>query len=61
MNKEYKTIKEVVGPLMLIENVDGATYDELVQIKQASGDVRYGKILEVNRDKALVQLFAPSE
>ncbi|MBQ7698982.1 MAG: V-type ATP synthase subunit B [Clostridia bacterium] len=61
MNKEYKTIKEVVGPLMLIENVDGATYDELVQIKQASGDVRYGKILEVNRDKALVQLFEPSE
>lgn len=61
MNKEYKTIKEVVGPLMLIENVDGATYDELVQIKQANGDVRYGKVLEVNRDKALVQLFEPSE
>ncbi|MBO4422622.1 MAG: V-type ATP synthase subunit B [Clostridia bacterium] len=61
MNKEYKTIKEVVGPLMLIENVDGATYDELVQIKQASGDIRYGKVLEVNRDKALVQLFEPSE
>ena len=38
MNKEYKTIKEVVGPLMLIEKVDGATYDELVQIKQANGD-----------------------
>lgn len=61
MNKEYKTIKEVVGPLMLIENVDNATYDELVQIKQANGDVRYGKVLEVNRDKALVQLFEPSE
>ncbi len=61
MNKEYKTIKDVVGPLMLIENVDNATYDELVQIKQANGDVRYGKVLEVNRDKALVQLFEPSE
>ena len=35
--------------------------DELVQIKQANGDVRYGKVLEVNRDKALVQLFEPSE
>ena len=46
---------------MLIENVDNATYDELVQIKQANGDVRYGKVLEVNRDKALVQLFEPSE
>jgi len=61
MNKEYKTIKEVVGPLMLIENVDNATYDELVEIKQANGDIRYGKVLEVNRDKALVQLFEPSE
>ena len=61
MNKEYKTIKEVVGPLMLIENADGATYDELVRIKQADGDTRYGKVLEVNRDKALVQLFEPSE
>ena len=46
---------------MLIEKVDGATYDELVQIKQANGDVRYGKVLEVNNDKALVQLFEPSE
>ncbi len=61
MNKEFKTIKEVVGPLMLIEKVEGATYDELVQIKQATGEIRYGKVLEVNRDKALVQLFEPSE
>ena len=61
MNKEYKTIREVVGPLMLIEKVDNATYDELVMIKQANGDIRYGKVLEVNRDKALVQLFEPSE
>ncbi len=61
MNKEFKTIKEVVGPLMLIEKAEGATYDELVQIKQATGEVRYGKVLEVDRDKALVQLFEPSE
>ncbi|MBR4257269.1 MAG: V-type ATP synthase subunit B, partial [Clostridia bacterium] len=61
MNKEYKTIREVVGPLMLIEKVDNATYDELVMIKQANGDIRYGKVLEVNNDKALVQLFEPSE
>lgn len=61
MNKEFKTIKEVVGPLMLIEKAEGATYDELVQIKQATGEVRYGKVLEVDRDRALVQLFEPSE
>ena len=40
MNKEFKTIKEVVGPLMLIEKAEGATYDELVQIKQATGEIR---------------------
>ncbi|MBO7375856.1 MAG: V-type ATP synthase subunit B, partial [Clostridia bacterium] len=61
MNKEFKTIKEVVGPLMLIEKAEGATYDELVQIRQADGQIRYGKVLEVDRDRALVQLFEPSE
>ena len=57
MLKEYKTIKEVVGPLMLVEGVAGASYDELVEITQANGEVRRGKVLEVNGDRALVQLF----
>ena len=61
MKKEYKTIKEIVGPLMLVENVEGATYDELVEIIEHDGSKRYGKVLEINRDKALVQLFEPSE
>lgn len=57
MLKEYKTIKEVVGPIMLVEGVEGVKYNELVEIKQANGEIRRGKVLEVNRDKALVQLF----
>ena len=57
MIKEYKTIKEVVGPLMLVEGVEGVKYNELVEIAQANGEIRYGKVLEVNNDKALVQLF----
>ncbi len=61
MNKEYKTIKEIVGPLMLVEHVDGATYDELVEIIEHDGSKRYGKVLEIDRDRALVQLFEPSE
>ncbi len=61
MLKEYKTIREIVGPLMLVEGVDGAKYDELVEIRQENGEVRRGKVLEVNRDKALVQLFEPSQ
>ncbi len=61
MLKEYRTIKEVVGPLMLVEGVDGVKYNELVEIEQADGEIRQGKVLEVNRDKALVQLFEASQ
>ena len=60
MLKEYKTITDVVGPLMVVEGVEGATYDELVEI--ADGDrIRRGKVLEVNGDKAVVQLFENSQ
>jgi len=59
--KEYRTIKEVVGPLMLVEGVSGVKYDELVEIIQENGEIRRGKVLEVNGDKALVQLFESSQ
>ena len=61
MPKEYKTIREVVGPLMVVDGVEGAKYDELVRIKQANGEERLGKVLEVNEDKAVVQLFTSSQ
>lgn len=61
MYKEYKSIKEVVGPLMLVEGVSGVKYNELVEIRQDDGDVRHGKVLEVSGDKALVQLFENSQ
>ncbi len=57
MAKEYRNIKEVAGPLMLIEGVEGVTYNELGEIELASGEIRRCKVLEVNGDKALVQLF----
>ncbi len=60
MLKEYKTITEVVGPLMLVEGVEGVKYNELVEILQKNGEKRRGRVLEVNRDKALVQLFESS-
>ena len=60
MLKEYRTIKEVVGPLMLVEGVEGVKYDELVEIEQANGEIRMGRVLEINADKALVQLFEGS-
>lgn len=57
MLKEYKSIREIVGPLMLVDGVEGVTYNELVEISGKDGSVRRGKVLEVNKDKALVQLF----
>lgn len=61
MYKEYKTIKEVVGPLMLVDGVEGVGYNELVEITQSNGEIRKGKVLEVKGDKAVVQLFESSQ
>ena len=60
MLKEYHTIREVVGPLMLVDQVEGVTYNELVEIRQANGEIRRGKVLEINGSRALVQLFESS-
>ena len=61
MPREYKTMREVVGPLMLVDHVEGVKYDELVHIRQENGEIRSGKVLEINEDKALVQLFNSSQ
>ena len=61
MLKEYRTIREVVGPLMLVEGVSGVKYNELVEIEQANGEIRNGRVLEVAGDKAMLQLFESSQ
>lgn len=61
MFKEYKTIREVVGPLMVVDGVQGVTYNELVDVVCADGDIRRGKVLEIDREKAVVQLFENSQ
>lgn len=61
MRKEYRTINEVVGPLMMVENVQGIKYDELAEIEQSNGEIRHGRVLEVYNDKALLQLFEGSQ
>ena len=60
MIKEYRTIEEISGPLMVVRRVSGVTYDELCEIELPNGEIRRGKVLEVNGDKAVVQLFEPS-
>ena len=59
--KEYKTISEVVGPLMLVEKVAGVKYDELVEIRQKDGSTKFGRVLEIDNDVAVVQLFDGSQ
>ncbi len=60
MPKEYRTIEEVAGPLMLIKNVSGVTYNELGEIELANGEKRRCRVLEINSSDALVQLFESS-
>ena len=57
MPKEYRTIQEVAGPLMLVKGVSGVNYNDLGEIELTSGEVRRCKVLEINGEDALVQLF----
>ena len=61
MIKEYKTIREIASPLMVVENVEGVTYDELGELELPNGEVRRCKVLEVEGDKAVVQLFESAQ
>ena len=61
MIREYKTIKEIASPLMIVENVEGVTYDELAEIELPNGQTRRCKVLEVEGDRAVVQLFESAQ
>ena len=61
MIKEYRTIEEVAGPLMLVKQVDGVKYDELGEIELPDGSVRRCRVLEVNGQNVLVQLFESAQ
>ena len=60
MIREYRTIQEINGPLMMVKKIQGVTYDELGEIELPDGTLRRCKVLEVNGDNAVVQLFEPS-
>ena len=61
MIREYKTIEEVAGPLMLVRKVDGVKYDELGEIELPGGEVRRCRVLEVDGSNVLVQLFESAQ
>ena len=60
MPKEYRTIQEIAGPLMLVQGVEGVSYNELGEIELASGEKRRCKVLEIDGTNAVVQLFESS-
>jgi V/A-type H+-transporting ATPase subunit B len=57
MLKEYQTVKSISGPLILVESVDEARYGEMVEIELGNGSIRHAQILQVERDKVLLQVF----
>lgn len=57
MRKEYLTIRDIYGPLVIVEDIEGVKYEELVSIELKTGEKRTGKVLEVDGDRAMIQLF----
>jgi V/A-type H+-transporting ATPase subunit B len=55
--REYTTVSEVAGPLMIVEGVEGVAYSEIVDIETPNGEMRRGQVLEVKGDIAVVQVF----
>ena len=55
--REYRTISSISGPLMMVEKTQDVRYDELVEITLGNGEKRRGRVLEIESDRALVQVF----
>lgn len=61
MLKQYKTIKEIAGPLVIVEGVTGVKYEEMVEVELQDGSRRRGRVLEISDKKAVVQMFEDSQ
>lgn len=61
MRKWYKTANEIVGPLLVVEGIEGAMFDDLVEIKTSDGRTKMGKVLEAKKDSAVVQVFGTTD
>lgn len=57
MKTWFKTVSEVAGPLMVVDKIGDATYEELVQIRLNDGTMRRGRVLEAHNNKAVIQIF----
>jgi V/A-type H+-transporting ATPase subunit B len=54
---QYSKIAEIKGPLVIVDDVENAAFDELVEVLTSTGEKRLGKVLEVGNGKAVVQVF----
>lgn len=61
MLKQYKTIKEIAGPLLIVEGVKDVKYEEMVEVELSDGSKRRGRVLEISKDKAVVQMFEEAQ
>ncbi len=57
MLKEYKSVREVADPLVIVDGVEGVKFDELVDVELQTGEKRRGQVLTVDGDQAVIQLF----
>ena len=56
-SREYLTVTEVSGPLMVVEGVAGVAYGEVVEIVTPAGEVKHGQVLDAHEDRAVVQVY----
>ena len=57
---DYQTIGEVAGPLLFVSKVKGASYGEMVEIRSVDGSTKYGQVIEMAGELAVVQVFGPT-
>ena len=61
MQKAYDNIQSIAGPILVVDGVSGAKYEELVEVQMTDGTIKMGKVLEVNRNRAMVQMFESTQ
>lgn len=57
MKKEYLVLDKVQGPLVVLSEVEGVAYDEIVEIKVSNGEIKKGRVVQLQGDKAVIQVF----
>jgi V/A-type H+/Na+-transporting ATPase subunit B len=56
-SREYRSVTQVAGPLMIVEGVEEVAFGEVVYIRTPGGDNRMGQVLESQENVAIVQVF----